>query len=155
MPRSYTITGNPASVASAANTELLQGLATSTGKFRLTRLEIGQITTQTLTGIVIQLNRYSAAFTAGSGGTAITPAKLDSGDAAAVSTWLQLNTTKISGGTQTVLRNHVMQDVVGMQEIPIPEDQAQFNASEALQVLLVTALGVTTNLAYIASITEL
>lgn len=155
MPRVYRVTGNPTSVASAANTELLQGLATSTGKFQLTRLEIGQLTTETLTGIVVAVSRYTGAFSAGSGGTAITPAKQDTNDASAISTWLQLNSTAISGGTAVVLGYHTMQDVVGMQEIPLPDDVLQFNASEALQVKLVTALGATTNLTYIATIREI
>ena len=155
MPRVYRVTGNPTSVASAANTELLQGLATSTGKFQLTRLEIGQLTTETLTGIIVAISRFTGAFSAGSGGTAITPAKVDTNDASALSTWLQLNSTPISGGTATVLGYHTMQDVVGMQEIPLPDDPLQFNVSEALQVKLVTALGATTNLTYIATIREI
>lgn len=157
MPRVYRITGNPTAIASAVNTELLQGLATSTGKFVLTRLEIGQVTTEVLTGIVVQINRFASTFTAGSGGTARTPSKIDSNDSAAISTWLELNTTKmvVNTGTLTIMGFHTMQDVVGMQEIPLPDDGIQFNVSEALQVLLVTALGATTNLTYLATIREI
>lgn len=150
----YFVTGNATSVASAANTELLQGLATSSGGFRLKRLKIGQITTETATGIVWQINKVTGAFTAGSGGTAITPANQITNFGTARSTWLQLNTTAITGGTKTTLANFVMQDVIGDEEVPLPDELCWFMQNEALQILLVTALGATTNLAYRLSIEE-
>lgn len=150
----FTVTGNPTAVGTGGNIELLQGLATSSGLFRLQRLKIGQITTETLTGIVWQINRYTGAFTAGSGGTGVTPAGVSSRQGAARSTWLQLNSTAITGGTKTTMANFVMQETVGDDEVPLPGGFIQFDNSEALQILLVTAFGGSTNLTYTAWIEE-
>lgn len=151
----YFVTGNPTSIASAANTELLQGLATSTGGFRVKRLKIGQSTTEALTGIVWQINKYIGGFTPGSGGSARTPAKQLTGMGAALSTWLELNSVKITGGTAIAQANFTMQDVVGDDEVPLPDGLVTIGPSEALQILLVTALGASTNLTYTLTIEEL
>ncbi len=153
MPRVYRVTGNPTAVANIANTELLTGVSTSSGKFQITRIEIGQLTTETPTGIVVALTRYTAV-TGNSGGTAITPAPVDSADSAATSTWLLSNTTAMAG-TATVLAYHMMQDVVGMQEIPLPDDGLQINPSQGFQIKFVTALGAATNMTFVVTIREL
>lgn len=151
----YYVTGNPTAVPNAANTELLQGLATSTGGFRIRRGRIGQITNESLTGIIWQVNKYTGAFTVGSGGTTITPAKQLTGMGSAISTWLQLNNTAISGGTKTTLGNFMMQDVAGDEDRPLDPEWFTFGPSEACQILLVTAFGASTNLAYLFTIEEL
>lgn len=150
----FTVTGNPTAVGTGGNVELLQGLATSSGLFRVVRVKLGQITTESLTGIDWQINRYTGAFTAGSGGTAITPVGIMSSQGAARSTWLQLNTTAISGGTKTTACNFTMQVTVGDDEVPLPGGAIQFGNSEALQILLVTALPASTNLTYTLWIEE-
>jgi hypothetical protein len=153
MARVYRVTGNPTAVANAANTELLTGVTTSSGKLQITRIEIGQLTTETPTGIVVAITRF-VSVTGNSGGTAITPAPVDSLDSAATSTWLQTNST-VMAGTATVMAYHIMQDVVGMQEIPLPDDGIQLNVSQGIQIKLVTALGAATNMTYVVTIREL
>jgi hypothetical protein len=152
--RTYHVTGS-ATLSTGGNIELLQGLATSAQAFLLTELFLGQVTTETLNGIVYQINRYAGGFSAGSGGSAITPAPRVSSDSAATSTWLAGNSTAISGGTKTTLRQRVMQEVIGDEPIPLPNNFLQFNLSQALQILIVTALPASTPIYFDATIVEL
>jgi hypothetical protein len=155
MSRIYRVTGNATAVASAANTELLSGVALTGVVFDVLRIDIGQTTTQNLTGIVVKLRRASATVTAASGGTAITPTKIDTGDSSPASTsWVLNGTAMTTTGAFTDLGTWVMQDVVGLSEIPIPEDVPQFGPSEGMQILLVTALGATTNMTCTVTIRE-
>jgi len=75
--------------------------------------------------------------TSGSGGGAVTPAKLSTGDAAAGITAERNNTTQASGGTITVIYDESFNVMAGMQYAP--EKKPVFSPSEVCLVALDTA----------------
>lgn len=74
----------------------------------------------------ISFHIFTGAFTAGSGGTTITPAKHVPGDAAASCTAKIMNTTQTTGGTNTVVRAGQWQLVNGWLWQPADVDQRYY-----------------------------
>jgi hypothetical protein len=94
---SYTVVAEAVSVATA-NDHVLQIMAGSTNYVRIRQIKIEQSANATGAGAKsLQILRLT---TAGTGGTAITPSKLDLGDAAAGATSQTLPTVK---GTESTL----------------------------------------------------
>lgn len=89
----------------------------------------------------IRINRGSSGTTSGSGGTAPTPAKTDSGDAAASFTAEVNNTTAMvaGGGTITLLHPDTFNVRAGWVYRPTPEEMYTWSASERLTINLPVA----------------
>ena len=104
MPRQYTCKTENVTVSAAQDLISITG---ASGKIcRIKRISVGATNTTTPTNQEIRLRcRYlPATVTAGSGGSSITPAKLDQGDAAATFTSRGNDTTPATtSGTAVVL----------------------------------------------------
>lgn len=94
---SYTISAAPVSNATASD-HLLQIMAGSTNYVRIRRIWIEQLASAT--AVTLNSLLLLRLTTAGTGGTSITPSKLDLGDAAAGATAMTLPTAKGTESTE-------------------------------------------------------
>lgn len=83
-------------------------------------------------GVQVLLKRGSSATTSGSGGSAVTPAKTESGTGAAGSSVEANNTTKMSGGTITTLHVDTFNVRAGYSMLWTPETRLVLSPGERL-----------------------
>lgn len=88
--------------------------------------------------------------TPGTGGAAVTPAKHQTGDAAAAATAKILNTTQATGGTITLLRAEPFNVQAGEGYLPTPEERYTFAPSESI---IVSGIAPADALAMVGSLT--
>lgn len=101
---------------------------------------IGQITGTSVANLRISVKRLPATVTAGSGGSAATPQKIERGDAAATATARTNDDTQATtSGTAAVLHSDVFNIVNGYQFFWPPDDRPSAGLNEALVLSLDTA----------------
>lgn len=135
--RVYSVEFANVSVSAVQDLFLLQ--STSGMAFRLLEVVLGQVTITTVEELRVSLKRFSGAYTAGTGGTATTPAKHNFGDAAAVTTCSANATTQTTGGASVILRADTFNEVNGYQYLAIPDREIIIAPSQALVFSLDTA----------------
>ena len=137
--RVYSVEFQNISVSAVQDLLIVQ--STSGMAFKLLEIVLGQVTLTTVEELRVSLKRFSGAYTAGTGGTTTTPVKHNFGDAAATVTCLSNATTQTSGGTSTILRADVFNEVNGYQYLAIPDREIIIAPSQALVFSLDTAPG--------------
>jgi hypothetical protein len=104
----------------------------------------------------LSIHLFSGAFTAGSGGTTITPVKTDFNATAAGATAKVVNTTQTTGGTNTVADAGLWNVVNGWVWQPIDMDhRLAVPMSGCIVLSLDTAFGTTTTMSGCAIIREM
>ena len=106
------------------------------------RIEVGQDTSETSEVLPIRLRRGVGA-TAGSGGAAVTPARLRPGAGTATCTVARNNTTAavVGSGTLTTVARRTFNVVTGFVGDPAPEQRVIVSPGQTLLVNLPTAPG--------------
>lgn len=138
MSRVYTIEFSGVSVTAVQ--DLLSIYTGGTIAAQLHAIQIGQITGTTVANLAISLKRLTGTITDGTGGTAVTPAPLDPGNAAATAT-ARANDTTQATGTVTTLMADVFNTVNGYLLQFAPDDRPIVGLSSALILSLNTAPG--------------
>ena len=129
-------------VAVSAVQDLISLTSTASMATELHGVVIGQISGTSVANLQISINRLPATVTAGSGGSAATPQKLNRGDAAATATARVNDTTPATtGGTKAVLHSDVYNTVNGYQFFFPPADVPTIGPSEAAVLSLDSAPG--------------
>lgn len=137
--RIYTIPINGVSVSAVQDLFSIQ--ATSAGSFYLQEIYLGQITQTSVELLRLSIKRFSGAYSIGSGGSSVTPARNLAGDAAATVTARINDTTQTTGGTSLTLPCDDWNLINGWQYLPAPEDREHFFISTAFALSLDTAPG--------------
>lgn len=131
-----------AGVTVAAVQDLFSLQSTSGMAFKLIEAVIGPVAGLTTTeNVKVSLKRFSGAYTIGSGGSSVTPAKHNNGDAAATCTGRANDTTQTTGGTSVVLRAEDVNEINGWSYLAIPDKEIIIAPSQALVLSLDTAPG--------------
>ena len=130
-----------AAVSVSAVQDLLSVQSTSGMAFRLLEIVLGQITITTVEALNLSIKRFSGAYTIGSGGASVTPAKHNFGDAAATVTGRRNDTTQTTGGTSVTLRADAYNEINGYQYLGIPDKEIIIAPSQALVLSLDTVPG--------------
>lgn len=128
------ITGSPVS----AIVDAFEVVNASTKILILHEVVIGQISDYgdaAAEGLPFIIKR-GVGHTPGTGGQAVTPAKHQTGDAAAAATAKICNTTQATGGTITTLRAEPWNVQAGEGYLPTPEERYTFSPSESVIVSL-------------------
>ena len=133
MGRVYSARVSGVSVAAVQD---LMSLLPGVKAIAVHEVVIGQVTGTTVNNLPITLKRLSGTLTAGSGGTAVTPQKMDTGGIAAVTTARANDTTSASATTSTILRNEVYNSVNTYQYLPPPEDRPIIGPGEQFVLTL-------------------
>lgn len=137
MGRLYTV--DFSAVAQTAQIDFVEILAATGVPVRLHYLGISQSTEiadaqEEMLGVKF---KRGVGVTSGSGGSAPTPAPIDKGDAAAVTTVEVNNTTKTTGGTTTDLEAHVFNVRAGLSHWWTPETRPRIHPGDRWIVELV------------------
>jgi hypothetical protein len=128
--RTYTVGFKNVSVSVVQ--DLLCVYSGASGAFEIHDFTVGQVTATTVGNLRLTGRRLPATVTAGSGGTAPTPNKNRTGDAAATVTARVNNTTQATtSGTALDIVPDVYNPINGYQFLPAPEDRPACNPSEA------------------------
>jgi hypothetical protein len=136
--RIYSIT--KAATAVTAVQDLCSILATLGMAFRVHEVVISQTGQTTVGNLNFSLKRLPATVTVGSGGTAVTPQKMNNGDASATVTARCNDTTQATtSGTVSVLRAEAWNPINGYQYMPYPDDQPIIAPSQGFVVSLDSA----------------
>ena len=136
--RLYTVNFNNVSIS--ASQDLFGILTTANMAIKLHWLELGQKTLTSWEAKEVQIIRNTGTVSAGSGGNAFTPSKVNPGDAAATATARINDTTSQSqtGGASTVLFSREWELLNGFFWMPAPEQRPIFGPSSGLQIKLGT-----------------
>lgn len=137
MAQGRTYTVRFAGVSVAAVQDLLSLLTGAAMALELHGFELGQITATTSQNLNISVNRFTSP-TVGSGGSAPTPIKALTGDAAATST-ARANDTVVMTGTKTVLHSDVFATLNGISWFWPPEDRPVIGLNQGVVLSLDTA----------------
>jgi len=139
MGRIYTCP-MPAITVSAIQ-DLYELIAAADSALRIIRCEISQEVSETSEMLAFQLKMAAGAYTSGSGGGTITPAKTSTGDAASSSTCERNNTTQALVGSGTLVEVDRRGENVlnGRQWIWLPEERFEISPTDAFIVSLPTA----------------
>ena len=135
--RVYSVEFQNVSVTVVQDLFLLQ--STSGMAFKLLEIVLGQVSITTVEELRVSLKRFSGAYTAGTGGSAVTPVKHNFGDAGATVTAISNATGQTSGGTSATLRADTFNEVNGYQYLAIPDREIIIAPSQALVFSLDTA----------------
>lgn len=133
--RTYSISFS--GVAVSAVQDLLSLLSGSAMAFEVHGFEIGQITGIVSQNLRVSLKRFTGP-TVGSGGSAPTPIKALTGDAAATST-ARANDTVQMTGTGTTIHSDVFATLNGISWFWPPEDRPVIGLSQGMSLSLDTA----------------
>ena len=135
---------NGAMSTATANSHLMQIMAGASLKVRIRRIEITQQTLATTAAFgVISIYRLT---TAGTGGTALTPALLDPGDGASGATQMQLPTVKGTEGANVYTAAAYFMQTAGASSImPVPMFVADFDRPRSKPLII--AAGTTNGVA--------
>lgn len=136
--RLYAVTFD--NVAATAVQDLISVTATANMAIRIHEAAVGQIDLTTVSSLRVALRRLPATVTAGTGGNAFTPVKLQNGDAAATAT-ARINDTGVAttSGSATVIVADTFNVLNGFLWLPAPEDRIIIAPSQALVFSLLTA----------------
>jgi len=152
--RMYSV--NFASVSVSAAQDLINITATSGMAFKIHRIEIGQTTLTSWAALPIKLIRLPATVTPGSGGSAVTPSKMNNGDAAATVTARSNDTTPATtNGTATILLAREWELLNGFLVVFTPDERPVIAPSQAVQLNLPSAPSSATTLSATVLIEEL
>jgi hypothetical protein len=141
MGRFYSVPFSATAVTAAV--DLFEVLAATGKPFVLHEVVVSQSSDYGDTaaeGLSLLIKRATGAYTSGSGGSTVTPAKHHTNDAAAGPTAEVCNTTQAASGSGalTTLRAEAFNVQGGFQYLPPPEERILFLAAEAC-VVSVTA----------------
>jgi len=153
MGRVYEIPFNNISVSAVQ--DLISVQSTSGMAFKVLEVVLGQITSTTVESLNLSLKRFSGAYSIGSGGGAVTPAKHNFGDPAATATARRNDTTQTNGGTSVTVRADVYNEVNGYQYLAIPDKEIIIAPSQAFVVSLDSAPGAARTMSGSVTIEEL
>jgi len=129
-----------ADVSVAASQDLINITATANMAFKIHRVELGQRSLTAWESKPVKLIRLPATVTAGSGGSAVTPAKMNNGDVAATVTSRSNDTTPAStGGTAATLMARDWEFLNGFLVVFTPDERPVIAPSQAVQLSLPTA----------------
>lgn len=104
--RIYTVTQTLAALTTAPN-ELMSLIASSQSKVELMKLELGQMSTSTITAMLVELFRHTSASTGGStAGGALTPVNIKGHVAAPASTSIVVAASTVPHSTAQASRFH-------------------------------------------------
>ena len=136
--RMYSI--NFADVSVAATQDLINITATASMAFKIHRVELGQRTLTAWESKPVKLIRFPTTVTAGSGGSAVTPAKLNFGDAAATATSRANDTTPMTtSGTSTILLARDWEFLNGFLVVFTPDERPVVAINQGVALNLPTA----------------
>lgn len=122
MGRWYTCPISAVSVTAAQ--DLWELLSPSDSTTRIWAIRVSQSGSTTSTQARLTVKRVTGAPTSGSGGGTITPGTLSGGDAAYGGTVERNNTTRISGGTSTTIKDEGFNFLNGFEWIAASEKEA-------------------------------
>ncbi|MGH6992434.1 MAG: hypothetical protein ACRED8_09440 [Caulobacteraceae bacterium] len=140
MARLYAVTFDRVSISAAQ--DLINITATASMACRVRRLELGQATTGTWASLPFRIVRNPATVTAGSGGSAATPAPLRDTDSAATFTARINDTTaQTTSGTAAILFARDWELLNGSVIVFTPVEEVVIKPSEGLAINSPTAPG--------------
>jgi hypothetical protein len=137
MGRVYSVPFSAVAVSAAQ--DLFEVLASTAKPFFLREIVVAQSSDYgdgAAEGLSILIKRATGAYTSGSGGSTVTPAKHATNDAAAGPTAEINNTSQAAAGSGalTTIRTDAFNVQAGYQYLPTPEDRLFFLAAEAVVV---------------------
>lgn len=135
--RIYEVPFNNISVSLVQDLFSIQ--STANMSFRVLEVILGQVSVTTIENLRLTFKRFSGAYTIGSAGSSLTPAKHNFGDSAAVATARSNDTTQTTGGTSVIIRADVFNQINGYQYLAIPDKEIIIPPSQAFVVSLDTA----------------
>jgi hypothetical protein len=136
--RSYSV--QFANVAVSAVQDLLAVICGASKSIELHGVVIGQITGTSVQNLNLSVKVLPATVTNGSGGAAVTPQKMERGDAAATVTARRNDTTQATtSGTAVTVHSDVFNVINGYQFFWPAEDRPTADLSEAIILSLNTA----------------
>jgi hypothetical protein len=136
--RMYSISFADVSVSAAQ--DLINVTATANMAFRIHRIELGQRTLTAWESKPVKLVRLPATVTAGSGGSVVTPARLNNGDAAATVTAHANDTTPATtSGAAATLMARDWEFLNGLLVVFTPDERPVIAPGQAVQLNLPTA----------------
>jgi hypothetical protein len=136
--RMYSI--NFADVSVSATQDLINITATSGMAFRIHRIELGQRSLTAWESKPVKLVRFPATVTAGSGGSAVTPAKMNNGDPAATVTSRANDTTAMTtSGTAVTIFARDWEFLNGFLIVFTPDERPVIAISQGVALNLPTA----------------
>ncbi len=154
MGRFYSITFEDVSVS--ASQDLINITSTASMAWRLWRVEIGQRSITTWEAKPIKIRRFPSTVTAGSGGSAQTPAPLNNGDPAATVTARKNDTTPMTtNGTAVTLLTREFEFLNGFVLVFTPLEAPVFTISQGCNINLPTAPSGATSMSMTVIIEEL
>lgn len=136
--RLYSI--NFADVSVSASQDLINITATAGMAFKIHRIELGQRSLTAWESKPVKLIRLPTTVTAGSGGSTVTPQRMNSGDAAATVTARANDTTpaSTSGAASTIFARD-WEFLNGFLMVFTPDERPVIAPSQAVQLNLPTA----------------
>ena len=135
--RMYSV--NFQDVAVVAAQDLINLTATASMAIEILRIEVGQRSITAWESKPIKLVRNLSAVTAGSGGTAPTPVKLNNGDAAATFTARVNDTTAQTGTTSAILFSSGFEFLNGYFKVFTPDERLVIAPSQGFAINLTVA----------------
>jgi hypothetical protein len=131
---------NFAGVSVSAAQDLINITATANMAFKIHRIEIGQIGLTAWAALPIKLVRLPATVTAGSGGSAVTPSRMNNGDLAATVTARANDTTPAStSGSASILLARDWELLNGFLVVFTPDERPVIAPSQAVSLNLPNA----------------
>lgn len=154
MGRFYSISFEDVSVSAAQ--DLINITSTATMAFKLWRIELGQRSLTTWEAKPIRIRRFPATVTAGSGGSAQTPAPMINGDPAATITARKNDTTAMTtSGTAVTLLTREFEFLNGLVIVFTPMEAPTFTISQGCAINLPTAPSGATSMSMTVIVEEL
>ena len=136
--RMYSI--NFLDVSVSATQDLINITSTAGMAFKIHRIELGQRSLTAWESKPVRLLRMPVTVTAGSGGTAVTPAKLNNGDAAATVTARANDTTAMTtSGSSAILMARDWEFLNGFLVVFTPDERPVIAVSQGVALNLPTA----------------
>ena len=152
--RMYSISFTDVSVSAAQ--DLINITATSGMAFKIHRIEGAQRTLTAWEAKPLKLVRFPATVTAGSGGSTVTPVKLNNGDAAATVTAHANDTTAMTtSGTSTVMLTEDFVFLNGFLVVFTPDERPVIAPSQGVALNLPVAPSGATSMSFTFLIEEL
>jgi len=141
MGRIYTCPMPAISVS--AIQDLYELIAPADAALRILRAEITQEVSEASEQLGFQLKMAAGAYTSGSGGGTITPAKTSTGDPASGATCERNNTTQavVGSGTLEIVDRQGENILTGKRWIWLPEERFDVSPTDAFIISLPTAPG--------------
>ena len=156
LGRVYTISENATAVTAAV--DLLELLGSADSILRLRELHVTQSSDagdSESEQLLVSIRRVTGAPTSGSGGSTPTPAPLNPGDAAFGGTTETVNTTQLSGGTNTVLSVEAFNVMAGLHYMPPEDSMPRFAGATRLLVELEAAPADSVTVSFYAVVEEI